>query len=598
VGNAEIASRRKQYRRQQQVKSLWRALAFVKPYWSRVAILLLSSLLHGGLWGAMIWLTGETFQECLVNKNGDKLWLLGGILLCVALGHALFGYIGSYLSKYCANRVTRDAQNKVMGHILTMPLSFFDGQRSGELMSRMGLDAGALRKTIRLVMDVVQAPLKLLAIAGVIFYKNWMLATVAFIGLPLAIGPLVFLSKRMRKASRKSREKAADLSSLMVQIFGGFRLVKAYGQEPTEHQRYVTTNERSFSHQMRGARAKALGKAIVESLASFGLIGVLLVGGEMAMRGKLTAGDVVTFLAGLFAMYGPIRAVVKANEEIQETIPGADRLFELNDVRDDMPDSPNAVELQSLQRDICLKDVSFQYCDNTPVLSNINLSIEKGQTVALVGPTGAGKSTLLDLICRFYNPQNGSISIDGIDLREVKHRSLLEKIAIVPQEPFLFNDTVGANILYGRPEASEQEVIEAAQAAAVHEEILEFNDGYKTVVGERGNRLSGGQRQRISIARALLRNSPILVLDEATSSLDSKSEALVQQAIGHLLEGRTTLVIAHRLSTIINADKIVVLVNGRIEAIGPHQELLETSATYEHLWQLQQADTARTAEEE
>ncbi len=578
------------------MRSLFRAMKFILPYKGRLVTVMAASLAHGGLWGAMIWLAGDAFEAALIKHERDKLWLLAGVFLAAAVAHAVFGYVGSYLSKFTANRVARDAQNKVMGHLLGLPISYFHTHRSGELLSRMSYDANALHKTVRLALDMVQGPLKLLAVAAVIFSKNWLLALLGFVGFPLAIGPLIILSRRMRKASRKSREKTADLSSIMVQIFGGIRLVRAYGQEGTEHGRFVDTNERAFAHQMRGARAKALGKSIVETLASLGLLAVLLVGGEMSLRGQFDAGDMISFMAALFAMYGPAKAITKANEEIQSTIPGAERIFELQDVRSDLSEAPDAVEVHGLEKTIEIRDLSFRYNQDVPVLRDINLRVEKGQTVALVGPTGAGKSTLLDLVCRFYDPQEGAVTIDGIDLRETKLKSLLAQIAIVPQEPFLFNDTVKANILYGKPDASQEDVEAAARAAAVHDEIVALSDGYDTVVGERGTMLSGGQRQRVSIARALLRNAPILVLDEATSSLDSESERLVQRAVERLLEGRTTLVIAHRLSTIRNADRIAVLVEGRIEETGTHAELLERSETYRRLWQMQGAGPAGPAE--
>jgi subfamily B ATP-binding cassette protein MsbA len=571
------------------MRNIIRALAFLKGRQGKVAALLVASLAFGGCSFFFVIIVKEVMDAALELKNRHLLWHVGGLFVTVALGRTYFAYARTVLSKYLSYRIARDAQNTIMGHLLTMPISYFHGQRSGELIARMTTDVNALRRSINLATEFVKSPIELAWLIGAAFSIDWRLSLIGFVGFPLAIGPLVILSRKMRKASRKTRQKMADLASSMVQIFGGIRLVRAYGQEKTEVDRFVRTNESRFRQSMRKARAKALSRGTVELLSAMGLAGAFIVGGMMIIGRDITVGDVSALLIALIAMYRPAKALAKANEDIQDAIPGAERIFELHDVRSDLPEAPNAVEVTGLRDGIEVRNVSFSYVADTPVLRDVSLRVEKGQTVALVGPTGAGKSTLLDLVCRFYDPTEGAITIDGMDLREVKIASLLAQIAIVPQEPFLFNDTVRANILYGRPGASDEEVRAAAGAAAIGEEILQLSDGYDTVVGERGTRLSGGQRQRVSIARALLRNAPILVLDEATSSLDSESERLVQAAVERLLEGRTTLVIAHRLSTIRGADRIAVLVDGRIEETGSHEELLESSDTYRRLWQMQQS---------
>ncbi len=548
---------------------------------------------------------GKTYKDCdklvaALEKAGDsgrsagdpvrQLLFIGALLLLVAFGRGVFSYIQSYLSSYVSNRVTRSAQNQVIGHLVTLPLSYFHGQRTGELISRMKLDAQALRKTVKLAADMIKEPITLIGAVAVVFWLNWKLALIGFVGFPLAIWPLIVLSRKMRKASRRSREKVADLASLLVQVFGGMRLVRAYGQEETEHRRYVKTNWGIFRHQMRAARARALSRPVVEILSSLGLAAVVVAGGIMVIQDDATTpAHIMAFLAALISMYNPAKSLAKDNEDIQDVIPGAERFFQLADAPNTMPDAADAVEAPERFETIEIRDMTFSYIPGTPVLRNVDLKIEAGQTVALVGHTGAGKSTLADLVCRFYDPQEGAVTIDGIDLRKVRAKSWLSRIAIVPQEPFLFNDTVRANILYGRPEASPEEVEAAARAAAIHDEIMALPAGYDTVVGERGTKLSGGQRQRVSIARALLRNAPILILDEATSSLDSESEHLVQQAVDRLLVGRTTLIIAHRLSTVRHADKIAVMADGRISDSGTHEELLARSAIYRRLWEMQAA---------
>ncbi len=580
------------------MRSILRAMAFLKLRKKLLGLLVLASAAYGGCTYAFVFILREVLEITLESKDESALWRVAGLMALTALGAATFAYARTMLTKYLSYRVARDAQNKVMAHLVNLPISYFHGQRSGELIARMTSDANSLRRTVGMAADFIKNPIELVALVAAALSIDWKLALLGGVGFPLAIVPLIVLSRKMRKASRKSRKKVADLVSGMVQIFGGIRLVRAYGQERTEHDRFVKTNESRFRQQMKQARAKALSRGMVELLSFLGLVSVVVVGGLMIIRTGADAKNLYTLILALMVMYRPAKTLAKSNEEIQSTIPGAERIFELQDVRNDMPDAPDAVEVGGLEKAIEIRNLSFRYDEDVPVLRDINLRVEKGQTVALVGHSGAGKSTLLDLVCRFYDPQEGSVTLDGIDLRSIKLKTLLAQIAVVPQEPFLFNDTVKANILYGRPDASQEDVEAAARAAAVHDEIVALADGYDTVVGERGTLLSGGQRQRVSIARALLRNAPILVLDEATSSLDSESERLVQTAVERLLEGRTTLVIAHRLSTIKNADRIAVLVAGRIEETGSHAELLERSETYRRLWQMQGAGPAEPAEAE
>jgi len=547
-------------------------------------------------------LNGKSYRDCselarAVEEIGPTgtdriassrdLWIIGGLLMLTALLRGLFSYIQAYLSSVISNRVTMNAQNQIVGHIISLPLSFFHGQRTGELISRLKVDAQALRKTVKLATDMIKEPITLIGAIGVVFYMNWKLALVGFVGFPLAIWPLIVLSRRMRKASRKSREKFADMANILVQVFGGIRLVRAYGRENTEHERFMKTNQAAFRQHIKASRARALSRPVVEVLSTLGLAVVVVVGGMMVVARTVEPSHIVAFLAALMSMYNPAKSLAKDNEEIQDVIPGAERFFHLADVPNEMPDARNALDAPRLSRAIEIRNVTFSYVPGKPVLRDINLRIGAGQTVALVGHTGAGKSTLADLVCRFYHPQEGTISIDGVDYRQVSQRSLLDQIALVPQEAFLFNCSIRDNILYGRPNATQEEVEAAARSAAIHDEILALPAGYDTMVGERGTKLSGGQRQRVSIARALLRNAPILVLDEATSALDSASERLVQEAVERLLEGRTTLVIAHRLSTIRNADLIVVMSDGRVEDAGSHDELMAKSQTYRRLWQMQ-----------
>ena len=580
------------------MRNLLRAMKFLLPVKWHILALMLISILYAGTQAGGLGLVKGGLDAALEKGSLSSLLLIGAMLVGLAAARAAFGFGQAYMSNYLSNRVARNAQNQVMGHVLSLPLSYFHAERTGEITSRMWYDGQALRRTVRLATSAIKEPITLLSLIGYVVWMHWQLALIGSVGFFVAIWPLQVLSRKMRRASRKGRRRAADMSSLMLQFIGGIRLVHAYGQEQTEHQRYVKANQAMFRQGMKAARARAMSRAVVEVLSTVGLAAVVVMGGYMVISHFLTAPELLTFMAALIMMYGPAKALAKSNEQVQEVIPGAERFFELLDTPNTMPDDPKALPAPETFKAIEIRNLTFSYVPDTPVLRDINLRIRAGETVALVGHTGAGKSTLADLVCRFYDPQEGAIEIDGVDLRKIRTRSLLDKIAIVPQEPFLFNDTIRANILYGKPDAELEEVEEAARAAAVHDEIAAMPDGYETVVGERGTKLSGGQRQRISIARALLRNAPILMLDEATSSLDTASERLVQAAIERLLQNRTTLVIAHRLSTIRNADKIVVLVEGRIESIGPHEQLMVTSPTYANLWEMQQAEAPSAPDEE
>ncbi|MEW6299642.1 MAG: ABC transporter ATP-binding protein, partial [Thermodesulfobacteriota bacterium] len=429
----------------------------------------------------------------------------------------------------------------------------------------------------------------LVALVIVAFIKDWFLALLAFIVFPAAILPLMQVYKKVRVLSRKGQGSLGYLSALLQETIQGNRVVKAFGMEEYERKRFAAENHRLFRHYVKAGRLRAFVPPTVELIAACGVAAVVWYGGYSVISGERTQGDFIAFLTALLLLYEPFKHLTRTNAAVQQGLAAAERIFEVLDERHEVHDRPNASVLTGVRQGICFANVSFRYQQEW-VLRHINLEIRAGEVVALVGPSGSGKSTLADLIPRFYDVCEGRLTIDGVDVRDVTLQSLRAQIAVVTQFTFLFNDTVRNNIAYGSPGRPLEEVVAAAKAAYAHDFILALPHGYDTVVGELGVRLSGGQRQRLAIARALLKNAPILILDEATSSLDNESERLVQAAVERLMADRTVLVIAHRLSTIRRADRIVVLVNGSVVEEGRHDELLARSTQYRKLYDPQSPD--------
>ena len=441
--------------------------------------------------------------------------------------------------------------------------------------------------------DIIENPFKLICLSAVIFLACWQLGLVILIGLPLIALPMATFGKKIRKYSQKSLVKQADATQSIHQSFSGIRVVKAFGMENEERGAFRADNERYFKKFMGVIRNRATSDSMIVLLTR-GAAAAMIAVSAYVLSEKLwdmTAGKMVVIAGAAMLMNPPVKGIVKAYNKLQESMAGASRVFELMDIRPTVCDRPGAVALPPFKNEIVFENVNFAY-EHEPILSGIDLRIKAGQMVAIVGPSGAGKSTLMNLVPRFYEPTSGRVLIDGRDLRTATVRSILDKIAIVTQEPFLFHATVRDNIRYGKRGATEEEIFEAARAANAHDFIVkELAEGYDTIAGERGTRLSGGQKQRITIARAILKNPSILLLDEATSSLDSTAERLVQEAIDRLTESRTTIVIAHRLSTVIHADMIVVLTAGRIVGQGSHNELMKTCEPYRMLYKSQFAHT-------
>ncbi|MEW6273213.1 MAG: ABC transporter transmembrane domain-containing protein [Thermodesulfobacteriota bacterium] len=585
-----------------------RLLAYLRPYvWPRFAIAIGCMLLFSATNGAMPFLVQSVFDDVFGAKDLAMLYWLPVVILCVFVVRGVAGYANSYFTEWVAQRVITDLRDEMNQRVQYLPLSFFNRTPTGTIVSRITNDVAQLRNSLTdASVALLRDSTSLVVMVTVAFWMDWVLALIGFVVFPLSVMPVLRLSQRLRRYSRRGQATLGTLTALLQETIQGNRIVKAFGMEEYERTRFAAENRRLFGLYMKASRAKALIQPIMEMLAAFGIAGVVLYGGYSVIEGGRTPGQFMGFLTTLILVYDPFKGLAKVNGVIQQGLASADRVFELIDEPSDVRELPGAHALAPFAHEIRFESVSFRYpprgnvtttgavppdadggreprADDDFALRDVELVLRRGEAVALVGTSGGGKSTLADLIPRFYDPTSGRITIDGVDLRDVSLASLRGQIGIVTQFTFLFNDTIRANLAYGSSEPSQAAIEAAARAANAHDFISALPDGYDTVVGELGVTLSGGQRQRIAIARALLKNAPILILDEATSALDSESERLVQDAIDRLMAGRTTLVIAHRLATIRRADRIVVLGGGRILEQGTHEDLLARGTTYRRL---------------
>jgi len=507
--------------------------------------------------------------------------------LALFLIRAAANFTGNFLTSWIQQKIVLDLRSDLNDRLQRLPLSFFNRTPTGHTITRVISDVGlAASSATDDLFSVVGDGTSLIALVGAALVLDWKLALIAFVVFPTAIVPILQFSKSVRRMTRNAQKQLGGLQALLQETIQGNRVVKAFGMEDYERGRFNAELRRLFRMYMKVVRIKSFTSPMVEVMAAFGIVAVLWYGTSSVIGGGRTVGSFGAFFASMLLVYEPFKRLSRTNNSIQQGMAAADRVFEMIDEPTDVPDACDAIELAPGRHEIEFRNVSFRYAARW-VLRDINLKIAAGEVVALVGMSGGGKSTLADLIPRFYDAQQGAVRIDGIDVRHYSLRSLRAAIGLVTQHTFLFNDTIRANIAYGSRERSLAEVAAAARLANAHEFIERLSDGYETVVGELGVRLSGGERQRIAIARALLKNAPILILDEATSSLDSEAERLVQEALEHLMENRTTLVIAHRLSTIRRADRIAVIVNGRVIEEGNHDSLLALGREYRKLHDLQ-----------
>ena len=542
-------------------------------------------------WVIAAMLLGDAAVAELRTALGSEFRIIAAMILGFGLAKGLGNYFSVFLMADVGQRVVRDLRNELFRHILGQSAGFFSRHTTGGLMSRMMHDIMRIQQVVTVTLgDLLRETITVVGLAALLCLLDARLALVAISCAPLVVYPLVRLGQRVRRNTYRGQEELGRLSHVTAEAFTGHRIVKAFAAEAFEAGRFARTSEQVYGIAMKVTSTLSVLPPLMEWLGAFAVVGVLWYGSTRIAGGEMTAGEFTTFVAALLVMYGPVKKLSRVNANIQQARAAAERVFEMLDTRSEVADCPSARPLAPLRSAISFRDVSFAYDETAGdrVLRGVSFDVAMGQVVAIVGLSGAGKTTLVNLVPRFYDVTGGAILIDGVDVRDVTLESLRESIGIVTQDTVLFDDTIAHNIAYASPEAAPAMIEAAARAAHAHEFIAALPSGYDTTIGERGQRLSGGQRQRIAIARALLKNAPILILDEATSSLDAESEALVQDALAQLMLNRTSFVIAHRLSTVRRADAIIVLEDGRVREIGRHEELLaDPDSHYARLYAMQ-----------
>ena len=570
------------------MKSYMRLLAYIKPYTRRLALAVICIIMAAGANLYLPWIIKDMIDDVLMSKDMLMLNLIAAGILIVMFTRGVFYYGQSYLVSYVGQRVIIDVRSVLFRKFQKMPLSYYDKQQTGTVMSYITNDVAVMQSAIvdNLIELVTEGSILIGSLAMMV-YLDWKLSLLTLMTIPLVGFAMKIFGRKLKRSSTVIQERAAEITSLLQESISAIRVVKSFVRETYEIRRFEEQNWRNFQAAMKNVKLTSLLTPTVEFLAAIAVTFIVWFGGYEVVNEVITAGELVAFLTYAVNLANPVKRLSRVYAAIQKAMAAAERVFSIMDLDEIITDKPGAKALPQIKGQVEFKDITFSYKEGQPALQHISLKAEPGQMIALVGPSGSGKSTIANLIPRFYDVDSGTITIDGHDIRDVTSDSLREQIGLVPQETMLFSTTVMENIRYGRLEATDEEVIEAARAANAEEFIKELPEGYDTKLGERGLNLSGGQRQRLAIARAILKNPRVLILDEATSALDTESEKIVQDALDKLMVGRTSFVIAHRLSTIFNADQIFVVENGHLREHGTHEELLALGGLYSNLYHIQ-----------
>lgn len=565
-----------------------RILKFIRPYLGRLIAAGFCTVMTAAANLYVPWIVRDVIDKVFQNKDSDLLNLISLGIVVIFFARGIFYYGQSYLMNYVGESIVIDVRGIVYRKLMTLSTHFFDTNKLGTIMSYVTNDVAALQGAmVANSIEIITETSVLIGSVGAMVYLDWKLTLFTFCTFPVVLFFMDFFGKKIRKSGHRIQQATADITSILQETLAATRVVKSFVREPYEIARFDQQNKANFYANMKSAKLMGTLSPVIEFIVALGVTAIIWFGGRSVIGGDITAGSLVAFLVYAINISNPIKRIARVLGSIQKALAAAERVFYIMDLTDTIPQKPDAITLPSVEGNVEFRHVSFAYNKGETILHDVSFSAKPGQAIALVGPSGAGKSTVASLLPRFYDVTEGAIFVDGHDVRDVTLASLREQVGIVPQETNLFNDTVYNNILYGRLDATRDEVIAAAKAANADEFIQQLPKGYDTQLGDRGVNISGGQRQRISIARAILKNPRILILDEATSALDTESERIVQEALDRLMVGRTSFVIAHRLSTIQNAAKIIVLDKGSIVEEGTHQQLMAKHGLYAHLHDIQ-----------
>jgi subfamily B ATP-binding cassette protein MsbA len=564
-----------------------RLLALIKKNKFRLFLAMACMLVIAVASSATAFLVKPVLDDIFFNKDTTMLKIIPLVVVLIYFLRGLGMYGQDYLMNYVGENVIKDLRNDLYNRIQDLPIAFFHKEQTGVLMSRITNDVNIIKAMVSTaVTGSLKDSFSIVGLTFVIFYRDWKMALIAFVVLPIAFFPVVEFGRRVRRISTGWQEAMADLNSFLHETFAGNKIVKAFGMESYEKKRFFDKTLDLFKLEMKAVIARSLSSPIMEFLGGLGIAFIIWYGGYKVITGSSTAGTFFSFMAAVLMLYDPVKKLSGLNNAVQQGLSAADRVFDIIEMESDIKEKKDPITIKRWPHRVTFENVFFKY-DDVMVLKDINLDVKAGDVLALVGMSGGGKTSLVNLIPRFYDVTRGAIRIDGTDIRDVSISSLRDQMGIVTQEPILFNDSIRNNIAYGKRNATDKEIIKAAEAAYAYDFIQNFPNKFDTNIGELGGRLSGGEKQRICIARALLKDAPILILDEATSSLDAEAEMLVQKALENLMKGRTTFVIAHRLSTIDYADRIVVIVNGRVKEEGKQEELISMRGEFFKLYQMQ-----------